>query len=106
MTQQVSDVLQKQEGDVLGIAVAMPGPFLEQDNKESNPPVENPIKIILEWILLMAQYPLCKESYQSLWLTYCIFWGAVPWPFNLTTYIENPKLFKISLAFWEEQMAL
>lgn len=33
LTKQVSDVLKEQECDVLGIAVAMPGPFLEQDNK-------------------------------------------------------------------------
>lgn len=33
LTKQVSDVLNEQEGDILGISVAMPGPFLEQDNK-------------------------------------------------------------------------
>ncbi len=32
-TQQVNTVLDAQDGEVLGIAVAMPGPFLEQDNK-------------------------------------------------------------------------
>ena len=33
LTQQVNNVLDAQDGEVLGIAVAMPGPFLEQDNK-------------------------------------------------------------------------
>ncbi|MEZ8542553.1 ROK family transcriptional regulator [Vibrio splendidus] len=33
LTKQVSDVLKEQECDILGVAVAMPGPFLEQDNK-------------------------------------------------------------------------
>ncbi|MUK76691.1 ROK family protein [Aliivibrio fischeri] len=33
LTKQVSDVLNEQEGDILGISLAMPGPFLEQDNK-------------------------------------------------------------------------
>lgn len=33
LTKQVSDILNEQEGDILGISVAMPGPFLEQDNK-------------------------------------------------------------------------
>ncbi|MGF1716675.1 ROK family transcriptional regulator [Photobacterium chitinilyticum] len=33
LIQQVSNVLDAQDGEVLGIAVAIPGPFLEQDNK-------------------------------------------------------------------------